>query len=48
LRPNIEQDTPHEIVRFVAMGEELTLQSKLGDKWEHIYRVVLLPRFDAE
>lgn len=24
------------------------VQSKLGDRWEHIYRVVLLPRFDAE
>jgi N-hydroxyarylamine O-acetyltransferase len=30
------------------MGEELTLQSKLGEKWDHIYRVVLLPRVDAE
>jgi N-hydroxyarylamine O-acetyltransferase len=30
------------------MGDELTLQSKLGDRWEHIYRVVLLPRVDAE
>jgi N-hydroxyarylamine O-acetyltransferase len=35
-------------MRFVAMGEELLLQSKLGDRWEHNYRVVLLPRFDAE
>jgi len=24
------------------------LQSRLGDRWEHIYRVVLLPRVDAE
>ena len=48
LSPLIEQETPHEIMRFIPMGEELILQSKLGDKWEHIYRVVLLPRFDAE
>jgi N-hydroxyarylamine O-acetyltransferase len=48
LIPDVEQDTPHEIMRFIRMGEELTLQSKLGDKWEYIYRVVLLPRFDAE
>jgi N-hydroxyarylamine O-acetyltransferase len=48
LSPLVEQDTPHEVMRFIAMGEELTLQSKLGDRWEHIYRVVLLPRFDAE
>jgi len=48
LRPDVEQDTPHEIMRFIQMGEELTLQSKLGESWEHIYRVVLLPRVDAE
>jgi N-hydroxyarylamine O-acetyltransferase len=48
LSPLVEQDTPHEVMRFIAMGEELTLQSRLGDRWEHIYRVVLLPRFDAE
>ena len=48
LRLLVEQDTPHEIMRFIAMGEELTLQAKLGERWEHIYRVVLLPRFDAE
>jgi N-hydroxyarylamine O-acetyltransferase len=48
LAADIEQDTPHEVMRFIRMGDELTLQSKLGDRWEHIYRVVLLPRVDAE
>ena len=48
LTPLVEQDTPHEVMRFVAMGEELTLQAKLGERWEHIYRVVALPRVDAE
>ena len=48
LSPGVEQDTPHEVMRFIAMGDELTLQSRLADRWEHIYRVVLLPRFDAE
>jgi N-hydroxyarylamine O-acetyltransferase len=48
LSPLVEQETPHEVMRFVTMGDELTLQSKLGDKWEHIYRVVSLPRVDAE
>jgi N-hydroxyarylamine O-acetyltransferase len=43
-----EQETPHEIMRFVAMGDEFVLQSKLGNDWEHIYRVVFLPRVDAE
>jgi N-hydroxyarylamine O-acetyltransferase len=48
LSPLVEQTTPHEVMRFIAMGKELTLQSKLGHRWEHIYRVVPLPRFDAE
>jgi N-hydroxyarylamine O-acetyltransferase len=43
-----EQETPHEIMRFLNMGDELVLQSKLGTGWEHIYRVVFLPRVDAE
>jgi N-hydroxyarylamine O-acetyltransferase len=48
LSPDVEQDTPHEVMRFIRMGDELVLQSKLGDHWEHIYRVVTLPRVDAE
>jgi len=48
LSANIEQETPHETMRFIQMGDELTLQSKLGERWEHIYRVVSLPRVDAE
>ena len=48
LSPDLEQQTPHEIMRFIRMGDELTLQSRLGDRWAHIYRVVLLPRVDAE
>jgi N-hydroxyarylamine O-acetyltransferase len=45
---DLEQDTPHELMRLIRMGDELTLQSRLGDRWAHIYRVVLLPRVDAE
>ena len=48
LVPLIEQETPHEPMRFIAMGDELTLQCKLAHSWEHIYRVVSLPRVDAE
>jgi N-hydroxyarylamine O-acetyltransferase len=44
----LEQETPHEIMRFIPMGDELTLQSRLADRWEHIYRVVPLSRFDSE
>jgi N-hydroxyarylamine O-acetyltransferase len=48
LAPLLEQETPHEVMRFIMLGDELTLQSRLGDRWEHIYRVVSLPRVDAE
>jgi N-hydroxyarylamine O-acetyltransferase len=48
LKPHVEQDTPHETMRFIDVGGELTLQSRLGDKWEHIYRVIPYPRYDGE
>lgn len=48
LQPNIEQETPHELMRFIDVGGELTLQAKLGDAWQHIYRVIPYPRFDGE
>ena len=48
LVPLVEQETPHEPMRFIIMGDELTLQCKLGERWEHIYRVVMLPRVDTE
>jgi N-hydroxyarylamine O-acetyltransferase len=48
LRPGIEQDTPHEPMRFIDVGGELTLQAKLRDTWEHIYRVIPYPRYDGE
>ncbi len=48
LKPGIEQDTPHEPMRFIDVGGELTLQAKLGDAWEHIYRVIPYPRYDSE
>ena len=48
LRPGVEQETPHEPMRFIDVGGELTLQSKLGDTWEHIYRVIPYPRYDGE
>ncbi len=48
LAPAIEQETPHELMRFIDIGGELTLQSKLRDAWEHIYRVIPYPRYDGE
>ena len=48
LRPGIEQETPHEPMRFIDVGGELTLQAKLRHTWEHIYRVIPYPRYDGE
>lgn len=35
-------------MRFIEVTGELTLQSLLGQRWEHIYRVIPYPRYDAE
>jgi len=48
LKAGVEQDTPHEPMRFIDVGGELTLQSRLRDGWEHIYRVIPYPRYDGE
>ncbi len=48
LRAGVEQETPHEPMRFIDVGGELTLQAKLADRWEHIYRVIPYPRYDGE
>jgi N-hydroxyarylamine O-acetyltransferase len=48
LKPGVEQETPHERMRFIDVGGELTLQSKLRNSWEHIYRVIPYPRYDSE
>ena len=48
LKPQVEQDTPHEVMRFIDVGGELTLQARLKQGWEHIYRVIPYPRYDGE
>jgi N-hydroxyarylamine O-acetyltransferase len=48
LREGIEQSTPHEPMRFIDVAGELTLQAKLRDTWEHIYRVIPYPKYDSE
>jgi hypothetical protein len=35
-------------MRFINVAGELTLQAKLRDTWEHIYRVIPYPRYDGE
>ena len=48
LAPQVEQATPHEVMRFIDVGGELTLQARLKDAWQHIYRVIPYPRYDGE
>ena len=48
LAPQIEQETPHEVMRFIDVGGELTLQARFKDDWHHIYRVIPYPRYDSE
>jgi N-hydroxyarylamine O-acetyltransferase len=48
LAPQIEQETPHELMRFIDVDGELTLQARLNHGWQHIYRVIPYPRYDGE
>ena len=48
LKPMVEQETPHEVMRFIDVGGELTLQAQFKRGWEHIYRLMPYPRYDAE
>lgn len=48
LRPEVEQRTPHETMRLWPIGEELTLQAKLGEDWQNIYRLSPHPRLGVD
>jgi len=48
LRPGVEQETPHEIMRLWPVGEELTLQARHGEAWQNIYRLSPHPRLDID
>lgn len=48
LEPQVEQETPHEVMRFIDVGGELTLQARLKHGWQHIYRVIPYARYDGE
>jgi len=37
--PGLEQATPHEVMRLLPVGEELTLQARLGETWQSMYRL---------
>jgi N-hydroxyarylamine O-acetyltransferase len=48
LELGLEQETPHERMRFVDVGGEPRLQAWIGGAWEHVYRVIPYPRYDME
>lgn len=48
MRPGLEQTTPHETMRFWPVGDELTLQAKLGEDWQNIYRLSHQPRLPVD
>lgn len=48
ITPNQEQETPHEMMRLLAMGDEMALQALLGGAWQSIYRLSLRPVFDVD
>jgi N-hydroxyarylamine O-acetyltransferase len=48
LLPSVPQETPHETMRLWPVGEELTLQSRVGNGWESIYRLSPHPRLSVD
>jgi N-hydroxyarylamine O-acetyltransferase len=46
--PTLEQQTPHETMRFLPVGPELVLQAKLGRDWDNLWRLSLHPVLDAD
>ncbi len=41
---NLEQSTPHEMMRLLPASDELILQARLGDEWQNFYRLSRQPR----
>lgn len=48
MRPALEQETPHEIMRLWPVGEELALQARIGEAWQNIYRLSHQPRLPVD
>jgi N-hydroxyarylamine O-acetyltransferase len=48
MRPAIEQETPHELMRLLPIGSDLVLQARLGDTWENQWRLCAHSPIDAD
>jgi N-hydroxyarylamine O-acetyltransferase len=46
--PDIEQETPHGLVRLLPVGSELVLQARLGDGWANLWRMCSHVPLDAD
>jgi N-hydroxyarylamine O-acetyltransferase len=46
--PNIEQETPHGLVRLLPVGSELVLQARLSDGWANLWRMCSHVPLDAD
>lgn len=48
VRPDVEQRTPHDVMRLLRAGEELVLQARPHDEWQNLYRLSLEPKLDID
>jgi N-hydroxyarylamine O-acetyltransferase len=48
MQPGLEQDTPHETMRFLAVGDELVLQVRRAGDWVSLYRLCNHLPLDAD
>jgi N-hydroxyarylamine O-acetyltransferase len=48
LQPGLEQETPHETMRFLAVADELVLQARRSGEWVNLYRLCNHLPLDAD
>lgn len=48
MQPDVEQPTPHEPMRLLAVGHELVLQAELDGAWANLYRLSPCPALDID
>lgn len=48
MTPNQEQETPHETMRLLPAGDEISLQALVSGAWQSIYRLSPHPVLDAD
>jgi N-hydroxyarylamine O-acetyltransferase len=46
--PDVEQETPHEVMRLLPVDQDLVLQAKLHTGWQNVYRLAPHAVTDAD